>query len=263
MGNMLHNIVSNSVPESKMVPGKEQGFLAKALNDSANAWNWGRHKILILWAVPFIISVSVIIAGLINRDVYQWIVKEDGIIENATVLFYALAFIGSLQISRSFFKNGDKLLAFLFAGLSLAMLFMCGEEIGWGQQIFFWQTPAALKAINKQSETTFHNIYGVEGAFRWLQMLVGAYGTLLPLAALFIHLKGRLGQIIQRVIPHYSLIPYFVFIFVWKIFREVYPNPKYFEWAIAEYNEVMEIILAIGFSLFVLYQLRSLRSQAK
>ena len=34
------------------------------------------------------------------------------------------------------------------------------EEISWGQQFFSFETPASWKTINRQGETTFHNLVG-------------------------------------------------------------------------------------------------------
>ncbi len=40
------------------------------------------------------------------------------------------------------------------------ILFVCfGEEISWGQRIWDWETPEALKKINAQQETNVHNLW--------------------------------------------------------------------------------------------------------
>ncbi len=256
---MLKNLAVTDPSGRKGVFQGLRAFLKELLVDVASAWDCTPQKIVVMWSLPFIISLSAIVAGLISKDLYRWIIQEDSLAENCAVVFYGLAFIGSLAVTWRLFRGKQRLLTFLFIGLSLALLFMVGEEISWGQRIFGWQTPESLNAINQQSETTFHNIIGVQDAFKWLQMLVGAYGTLLPLLVLWIHPPGRMRVIAERIVPHYSLIPFYCFIFFWKIFREIYPNPKYFEWAIAEYNEIMELILSIGFFLFVFYQLRLFR----
>jgi len=35
---------------------------------------------------------------------------------------------------------------------------MAGEEVSWGQRVFRWRTPEALKGLNQQSELTLHNL---------------------------------------------------------------------------------------------------------
>jgi len=62
------------------------------------------------------------------------------------------------------------------------------------------------------------------------------------------------------VVPHPTLIPYFAFLFVWRVFRNTVEVPNRFYFAVAEYNEVMELILAMGIFLFMVYQIRRLKS---
>jgi len=67
------------------------------------------------------------------------------------------------------------------------LLFLAGEEISWGQRLFGWGTPEALRGANAQDETNLHNLGLFQGTqldgdrlFRigWISFFV-----LLPLAA--------------------------------------------------------------------------------
>ena len=46
----------------------------------------------------------------------------------------------------------------VFRGLSLLVGLLLLEELAWGQVIFGWKTPEALRELNAQNETTLHNI---------------------------------------------------------------------------------------------------------
>lgn len=43
------------------------------------------------------------------------------------------------------------------AMVTLGALYMAGEEISWGQWLFYWNTPELWEAINDQNETNLHN----------------------------------------------------------------------------------------------------------
>jgi len=140
------------------------------------------------------------------------------------------------------------------------LFFMIGEELNWGQRIFGWETPESYQAINKQKETNLHNIYGVGYTFKWLQMVVGAYGTILPLLVFGTNAFRRFRDKLSWIVPHYSLIPFFVLLFVWRIFRNTVEVRKSLYFAVSEFNEVMELVFAIGMALFMIYQYRRIRS---
>ena len=63
------------------------------------------------------------------------------------------------------------------------------------------------------------------------------------------------------IVPHVSLVPYFAMLLIWRCYRNLFEAPKGFYFVVAEYNEVMELVLAIGFFLFMLHQLRRLKTQ--
>ncbi len=90
---------------------------------------------------------------------------EDHLIENlgaffffAASILYFVCFWLSSRSAKETHNHHPKRNGFYFF---LAVLFFIGlgEEISWGQRIIGWETPQILKKINKQRETTFHNIY--------------------------------------------------------------------------------------------------------
>jgi hypothetical protein len=90
--------------------------------------------------------------------------REDGPIETlgacffltASVLFFASYFQSSGPDRGATSIRSKKNISYLV----LALLFFIGfgEEISWGQRIIGWETPKYLQEINRQQETTLHNI---------------------------------------------------------------------------------------------------------
>ena len=90
--------------------------------------------------------------------------REDGLIENLGAFFFLTA--AGLFLASYFQSSGPgKGMVTLrskknISYLLLAILFFVGfgEEISWGQRIIGWETPQFMQEINRQRETTLHNI---------------------------------------------------------------------------------------------------------
>lgn len=248
--------------------GKSHGLSSKTwllknlVSDGAADWGLSPQVFLVLLSLPFVIAFTGVVAALISKDLYKLFTQEDGIAESGQVFFYALALGLSLFVTRSYWRSGARLIACLYIGASLGLFFLIGEELSWGQRIWGWGTAESLAAVNKQGETNLHNIYGVGATFKWVQLLIGAYGTLLPLVFLrwSVPDRHRLRRLITALVPHYSLIPYFLLFFIWRMYRNFLEPPQKYYFAIAEYNEVLELVLAMGFLLFMVFQIKRLKA---
>lgn len=233
-------------------------FVRAFITEGAGAWDISHSVMWAIAVIPFVIAGMGVVAALFGKEAYKWFTAEDAFAESLQVILYFLSFALSLIIAWRHQRAGKRLLALLFLGLTLAFVFMIGEEISWGQRIFGWGTPDPLAEVNKQDETNLHNIYGVGSIFKWLQMLVGAYGVILPLALLRWSPRPQLKKLTDAVVPHYTLILYFLPMFVWRLFRNTMSVAEDFKFVVAEYNEVIELILATGFVLFLVFQVRRL-----
>ena len=234
-------------------------LVKKLIADAAHEWDLSQKMILAIVCLPSFLALSGPVAALMGKDAYKWLTSEDGFAENMQVLFLSLAFLLSLPIVRRLWKAGDRGIVFLYLGVSIALVFLIGEEISWGQRIFGWETPESFKAASKQPETNIHNLYVVWDFCKWMQLLVGAYGTLLPLLFLRFPVAARYRKTISLLVPHYVLIPYFLFLFVWRIYRTVFEPPNKYYLVISQFNEVLELILYVGVMLFMIFQLRQTR----
>lgn len=247
-----------AVQEKRDLWGSTVEFVRVFIAEGAAVWGVSRNVMWAIALIPFVVAGMGALSALFGKETYKWFTAEDGFAESLQVIFYFLSFAMALFITWRHHRAGERLLALLYLGLTLAFVFMIGEEISWGQRIFGWGTPDPLVEINKQDETNFHNIYGVGATFKWLQMLVGAYGVVLPLALLRWPPRRQLKKLTDAVVPHYTFIFFFLPMFVWRLFRNTMEVPEDFYFVVAEYNEVIELILASGFALFLLFQLRRL-----
>jgi hypothetical protein len=230
----------------------------RLLADGARDWNFSPTFILVLWSIPVCIAAAGVLMALTSKDLYKWFTAEDRFAENMQVLFCSFSLLLGLLVAHHLWRAREHGIALLYYCFCLGLIFLIGEEIAWGQRLFGWQTPDALRSANEQGETTLHNIAGVHQGFKWIQLLIGAYGTFLPLALFSSRALVPYRRWLTRLVPHYTLIPYFAPLFVWKIYRNLDLSPVRHEFAMSRYNEVIELILYMGFFLFVVFQWRRL-----
>lgn len=113
-----------------------------------------------LIAMVFVLAGALYIARgdvLFDIETLRLLNREDGILESVSALLLLAAAGMALWVA----LHTDRM-AVRFGHLFLALLFfaMCGEEISWGQRIFEFSTPEALKEINVQQEVNLHNMFG-------------------------------------------------------------------------------------------------------
>ncbi len=115
------------------------------------AWLW-------LWLPPVMI---VLVYGfrILDDRLYESLFRgEMGVIELATPLasFIGLGF-GVMALTKWRLLPDRKALVWV-AMVSFGALYLTGEEVSWGQQLYHWATPQELARINDQHETNLHNI---------------------------------------------------------------------------------------------------------
>ncbi len=96
---------------------------------------------------------------LISTDYFSLrFAAEDGLVEYGTAIALFVACLILIRNGLGMRGRATKLAMGLTFFYALAFFFGAGEEISWGQRIFGWETSEAMKAINRQDETTIHNI---------------------------------------------------------------------------------------------------------
>lgn len=235
------------------------GFITDFIVTSAKAWQLPTWSMLLLWLAPIFIMAIGVFSALVSKKAYLFITGEDGIAENLQVLTYIATLILALITTQIYWRAKERFIAMLYLILCMGLLFLIGEEISWGQRIFGWATMGVFAEINQQQETNLHNIKGVQYLFKWVQLLVGAYGVFLPLIVKRWRVFPVFRKLFAAITPHESLIPYFGAMFLWKLYRNLAPALGRWEFRLAEYNEIIELVLALGLFLFMVFQIRRKR----
>ena len=249
--------MSNTIDYS--VSGRN-GLLPGLIRDCQRAWggisNFALYTIILS---PVLIMLGGVVTALMGKAAYKFYTGEDQFAETLQILFFFSALILSVIIVKQLWQINLTFIAALYGVVAMGLLFLVGEEISWGQRIFGWETSAEMSAINKQHETNLHNIHGVETAFKWIQFLIGVYGTFLPLLIARIRTTFSMNRFLSFVVPHYSLMLYFAPLFLFRIYRNLFDPPKRYYFVVSEFNEVLELCLAVGMFCLMLYQWKRLR----
>jgi hypothetical protein len=85
------------------------------------------------------------------------LLKENGPYEYLQVVIIAAAFVFGLLTLKNVRSLKPRWLLAWTALATLGCLYITGEEISWGQQIFKWATPEGWMSVNDHGETNLHN----------------------------------------------------------------------------------------------------------
>lgn len=145
-------------------------------------------------------GLYVIWLSLTDTPSYSALIREDGLVEYASALFWILAaiflVIGMIRPDRN-----RHIYRFQYLPYVLILLFFivsAGEEISWGQRIFGLETPEFLKTINVQDELTLHNIGSISVFSNAFFLIAVVFFLLVPF------LQAR-NVSIRTLVDYYSL----------------------------------------------------------
>lgn len=142
----------------------------------SEAWWW--------LGIPIAAALFIVGSYAIDPDWNgRWMTGESGILETAQFVFMVIGLAIAVQLLFSPFVRRRPLVLAVTAVAALACLFIGGEEVSWGQHIFFWQEPSLVTAVNEEGELSLHNMNkGFErGPRTMLEIGVFAGGLVVPL----------------------------------------------------------------------------------
>jgi hypothetical protein len=116
----------------------------------ASAARWRLSPRVVPWVLwtPLVGAVVIALLRFVSKDVYRFLLIEDGPVEWAQFVCFAMACVFSAGIAARRFRAGHRTQGLVFTVLTAATLFLAGEEIAWGQRILGLETPEALRQIN-------------------------------------------------------------------------------------------------------------------
>ena len=123
---------------------------------SKPALDWSASRIAVVgYGVVCLHILLFGVLALANAQLYNALTGEDQLVENLTAVCYLCA--GALFfVVAGFEQRGMARGIYILVGI--ALVFIAGEEISWGQRVIGFATPEYLVGINDQEEFNVHNI---------------------------------------------------------------------------------------------------------
>lgn len=207
-------------------------------------------RILFLGSLAYLATAFIV--SLFPRDIFVRFSKEDKLVENMQVIILALGTFWAIKIVKKLYKQKDKINAGIFASIAVALFFIAGDEISWGQRIFHLATPSSLSAINTQQEITVHNLNFIGGYVGLSYILIGFIGTYAWIVKYFI---PRL----KKIPFDYYIPPWFCCIFYFTGFTYNFYAVTNYTTVIRVWSESAELMLYSGISFTILTTLLHLK----
>jgi len=210
----------------------------------------GSASVLAIMVAPFLVlgASFVLLSATATRAAMLWMLKENHPVE---ILTFALAFFCSLAALRLAgalrSHGGDTITCGFYTVFSLGLFVVAMEEIAWGQKLLGFDTPAVLHGLNRQDETTLHNMPGMHGRTEILRLAFGLGG----IAGLFLSASRRLRPIATPRL----LWPWFVVITAHAgidYYADLVRIDHDFDFLIRRTSELVELLIGAAGFLYIL-----------
>lgn len=215
-------------------------------------------KALWLW-FPIVSLAAFLLSELILSDPQlSFLVGENGPVEYLQVF----VLIGAIVLAVRGFKaalNHPQIWFRIICGLgALGCIYIAGEEVSWGQQIFKWATPESWLAVNDQQETNLHNTTSWLDQKPRLIIEIGVIvgGLILPLTNKVNN--ALLPPWLKDIAPPSKMsVLAGCFLFV-KIFDKIGDNTDFVMFKRA--SEIIELYIYYFIALYLFYLLRRIKT---
>jgi hypothetical protein len=214
------------------------------------------------WAIPGLVGLGTLGAIALGENAFRMWAAEDRICEWLQVVFYLGALVEAIRARNALARSSRRGTATQYFVAVLGLVFLVGEEVSWGQRIFGWSTPEPLAEVNRQGETTLHNIGAAHDAVGWVLLAIGFWGSVLPRLLREGAALGRWRGALHPFVPDANLAPYFLPMLVWRLYRNLFPLPATYAYSIVQLNEPLELVMAIGFWQFFRSRAREFAGQS-
>lgn len=229
-----------------------------SMRDDAAIWGLPGWLAGVLFLLPFAGAVGVV-ASFAHRPLFRFLTEEDSLLEWSQFAGYTLAAVLSALCWRVLSRAGNHRWALAYLLLAVGCLFVAGEEISWGQRIFGWGTPEALEKVNKQDETTIHNVGRLQEIFNFVLLCGGLYGVVASwLAARRVRPWRDLPWL---AVPPLCLTGAFVVLAGYRALRfAIFVEPRY---GVVKFGEWPEFCFAGALAVFTFLVWRRLRASPR
>jgi hypothetical protein len=206
-----------------------------------------RKLCLLLSPVLILAGYAAILAVPKTRTLGLRALYENGPVEWATFAFLLAAAVLGARLARRCWKRREGIIVCAFLTLYSAGVFLVAmEEIAWGQRVFAFETPAAIKAHNRQGELTIHNLDGLHQSLHHLNAAFGI-GGLIGVALGSSRLLGRVAA--PRVLVLWFLTE--ALLGTAAIHVDTFTFNEQFARCVRRLSELNELLIAISALLYV------------
>jgi len=234
------------------------GQVGRLIAESARQWQLSSKAAAWLFWIPLVGAVAMAAARL-SKETFRFFLREDGVLEWAQFVCFAVACLAGAGVAWYRFAAGHRWQAALFALFTLAMLFVTGEEIAWGQRVLDLETPECLDMVNKQNEITLHNIGSTLSVLNLIMLLGSAWAASACLINKGLRLERIWAEADYLFVPPFFLASSFLVVFGYQLVRHVLLPRSGF--TVTRYGEWSEFCLAFGIAVFVVLNYRRLARQ--
>lgn len=162
------------LPDPKLPSGPYRPFAsAPGWNE---AWWW--------FGIPVAVAIFTFVSYRLNPAWYDlWVTREGiGFLEISQFIMMVIGLAIAVQLLFDPFVRRRPFVLLVTALAALTCLYIGGEEVGWGQHIFYWENGGTVTGVNKSGEFGIHNTYEsfekVPRAILQIGVIVG--GLLVP-----------------------------------------------------------------------------------
>ncbi|MGR9087658.1 MAG: hypothetical protein ACU841_11360 [Gammaproteobacteria bacterium] len=217
-----------------------------------------RHAILWTPVVTALCS-ALLLAVPSTRAGALWMLKENHPVELLTFAFALLAGVLGLRlVFRLRKEEGEPWVFGFYAVFSSALIFVGMEEVAWGQKFLGFETPSAWQAINRQGETTLHNVWLLQGRTEFLRLIYG--------------LGGMIGVMLSNDYRFWKigapsvLVPWFVIICLHSAldaYNDYFPIEADFDNLVNQASEMTELFIVTSGLLYIILNSRRLSKRSE
>jgi hypothetical protein len=227
--------------------------------DASSVWLLSPDAAEAFWLLPFV-GAAVVAASRADLGLFQFLTAEDRLLEWLQFAGFVAATVFASLAARLFARRGLKLVPSILLLLGLACVFIAGEEISWGQRIFGFATPEELEEVNKQGETTVHNIGPILTLFNFGMLCLGFYGSAVAGYLRFRFPGAQFRRRSDLLVPPLFLTSAFFVLFLYKVARMTVLPKNY---TTNEIGEWAEFSLAFALSMVTYLLWRVARPQRR
>jgi hypothetical protein len=182
-----------------------------------------------------------------TRATGLWLLKENHPVEVLTFgVFMAAGIYGLSSTKKSLNQKMPKFVVAFYFLFSLCLLLIAMEEIAWGQWFFKFSTPDYWKEINRQGETTLHNVGIMQDHTDSLHLVFGIAGL--------IGITLKKNRYFKFISAPLLLFPWFVVIVLQAsvdVYVDSYSLGKGIDKGIQRLSELIELLIACSSFLYL------------